>query len=155
MMDPAQLKHRKYTNVVQTAAPPEWMTTVTLCAAPARGGDCVSDHCTASPPEGLATQACVSKEGEHPCPGGGYSARTVYHRSVDDARSCQGCNCNGATSCDAQAFAHDSGSCGDTGQPLPFGDCVDISVSNSYGVWRRAWINGTAKMLVHQLQHLD
>lgn len=121
-------------NVVQTAAPPEWMTTVTFCAAPARGGDCGSERCTATPPEGIATQACISKEGEHQCPGGGYDARTVYHRSVNDARSCQGCTCNGGTACQAQAFAHDSGSCGGTGQPLPFGDCVDINVSGGYGV---------------------
>ena len=121
-------------NVVQTAAPPEWMTTVTLCAAPARGGDCGSDRCTATPPEGIATQACISKQGDHACPGGGYSARTLYHRSVNDARGCQNCTCDGPGPCEAQAFAHDSGSCNDSAQPLPLGNCVDIDVSNFYGV---------------------
>lgn len=121
-------------NLVQTAAPAEWMTTVTLCAAPARGGDCGGDRCTAAEPEGIATSACISKDGDHPCPGGGYDARTLYHRSVSDDRSCVGCNCGGSSACEAQAFAHDNGSCTDSGQPLPFNSCVDLQVSGTYGV---------------------
>lgn len=121
-------------NLVETATPPEWMTTVTLCAAPARGGDCGPDRCTVAAPEELETLACVSKDGDHPCPGGGYSARAIYYRSIDDDRSCEGCSCDGSTTCNATAFAHDSASCSGDGQPLPFDDCVDINVSGGYGV---------------------
>lgn len=121
-------------NIQQTIAPAEWTTASTFCAAPARGGDCGDERCTALPPEGVATRLCISKDGEAACPGGGYDHRTVLHREIDDQRSCQGCNCTGPAACTGQAFAHDDGDCNDSGQALDIGACVDINVTGSYGI---------------------
>ncbi|MGH1343901.1 MAG: hypothetical protein ACRBN8_20250 [Nannocystales bacterium] len=120
---------------VITATPEAtWASATTFCAAPARGGDCGSDVCIAQSPEGYATQLCISSEGDVECPGDGWSARTLVHRSFDDQRTCEGCTCSGPSTCDAQAFAYDSGSCGGTGQEVPLGACTNIAVSGSYSV---------------------
>lgn len=121
-------------NLQQDIAPTTWGTTTTFCAAPARGGSCGNDRCTAAPPDGVATLLCVSKNGQHDCPGLGYSERTVLHRSVADTRECTGCNCGGQAACDVQAFAHDNDSCNDEGQVVTLNGCTDLSISGSYGL---------------------
>ena len=121
-------------NVAQSVAPATWGTTSTFCAAPARGGNCGGDRCTAPPPEGVATRLCISKEGDAACPGAGYDQRTVLHHDVDDQRSCQGCNCSGPPACTGQAFVHDNGNCSGGGQALDFNACTDASISGDYGI---------------------
>ena len=121
-------------NAAQTVPPATWGSTSTLCAAPASGGDCGGDRCTATPPEGVSTRLCISKEGETDCPGAGYEERTVMHRSFEDQRSCQGCNCSGPPTCTGQAFVHDNASCSGDGQLLEFDVCVDANVSGDYGI---------------------
>ncbi len=123
-----------------TAAPgidaPEatWESASTLCAAPARGGDCGADECIAQSPDGYATRMCISGEGRVDCPAGDWSTRTIVFRSFDDKRSCMGCTCSGPTACEGQAFAHDSTACGGVPQDVEFGVCTDISVSALYSV---------------------
>lgn len=119
---------------VQQIEPVAWQSSSTFCAAPARGGNCEGDRCTAMPPQGVATRLCISMDGEQACPGGGYDNRTVLHRSYDDQRSCQGCSCSNTTGCTGQVFAHDSGSCGGAAQSVPFDSCTDLAVSGGYGV---------------------
>ncbi len=120
--------------VSMNVAEPTWESASTFCAAPARGGDCGAQECIAGSPDGFATQLCISSDGDVDCPGGGWETRTLLYRSFQDDRTCTGCTCSGPTACEAQATAHDNGSCGGTPQDVPLSSCTDINVSGSYSV---------------------
>ncbi len=121
---------------VNMVPPVQWSTAATMCAAPARGGDCGEDRCTAQPPAGLETRLCISRSGENECPGGDYTDRSVYYRSNEDTRTCSACTCDGETGvCGGQIRTFDSLGCpsgGGTDRPL--GSCESMPVSGDYSV---------------------
>jgi hypothetical protein len=40
---------------------------------------------------------CIYRDGDHACPAGPFSARTLYYDTLDDPRSCTTCNCGVST----------------------------------------------------------
>lgn len=119
---------------VDSVPPVGWGSTATMCAAPARGGDCGDDRCTAELPAELAADLCIARDGEADCPGGDYTQRSLHYRSNQDSRTCGPCTCGGSSACSAQVFAHNSASCGAGGQAVPLNTCTDINVSGSYAI---------------------
>jgi len=120
---------------VSTVPPVQWTSAATMCAAPARGGDCGEERCTAEPPEGLESSLCISRDGENECPGGDYTQRSVYYRSNEDTRTCSACTCDGAASCGGELRTFNDFGCpagGGTGFPL--NSCEQMPVSADYSV---------------------
>lgn len=111
-----------------------WETASTLCAIPMRGGDCGADDCVAESPDGFATQLCISSDGDIDCPGGEWTSRTVVYRGLEDTRACQGCTCDGPTSCEGHAFAYSDTTCGDAPQEVEFDGCTSIEAPPGYSV---------------------
>jgi hypothetical protein len=72
---------------------------------------------------------CIYRDGDHPCPSGQYSVRTVFHDTIDDPRSCSSCTCGTSTgSCTGRVAFTRQGSC--PGQILveyvDYGDCANV-----------------------------
>jgi hypothetical protein len=81
----------------QSAQMPDvkWAKRVAGCKAPATSReDCEADHVCVAKPDDDA-KLCVYRAGEHDCPAQVYTHREVYHRDVDDTRSCSACACSG------------------------------------------------------------
>jgi len=66
-------------------------------------------------PRGAApydSDTCILQAGEHACPAGVYSLRSVFYTDIDDSRGCSDCSC-GAENCDTgwNIYAGDDASC--------------------------------------------
>jgi hypothetical protein len=57
-----------------------------------RGG-CDSDEVCA-PAAPFTGPLCIVQAGDHACPSGGYSQRSLAYTSIDDTRSCSACSCD-------------------------------------------------------------
>ena len=118
---------------VEVAAP-SWSEAATLCAAPARGGSCGDDACVAAAPDSIATEVCIANDGDQDCPEGPYSERQVVYRSVNDARTCEGCECSGSTECVGEFRAYNQVACDGNGDVIELDSCEDLPVSGGYSL---------------------
>ncbi|MBM4359269.1 MAG: hypothetical protein FJ096_14300, partial [Deltaproteobacteria bacterium] len=73
--------------------PYAWATRMRACGAATLGEGCGNDMCAPRPPQGFAPGTCIAQAGDVPCPDPGYPLRQVYHRNVDDTRTCTDCDC--------------------------------------------------------------
>jgi hypothetical protein len=76
-----------------------YQTSVAGCAvAELTEGDCTGGaSCYVEPLAPYEPGACVWRLGSHECPGGDFSARTLWYRgALEDTRACSGCSCGEA-----------------------------------------------------------
>ena len=79
-------------DATRSLPPIAYQTEVHGCGVAALDMECASGgQCFEAPDEG---PLCVWREGDHECPGEGFSVRTVHHRGApNDTRDCSTCTC--------------------------------------------------------------
>jgi hypothetical protein len=81
----------------QSSNKPEvtWAKRVVGCSAgdSTRGGCKSGEQCL--PKHASSNALCVWRDGDHACPTQTYTEKHVYHRDIDDTRSCTACSCSG------------------------------------------------------------
>jgi hypothetical protein len=77
------------TTLVDSKPAPSWGVHLVGCG-PVPPTDCGADTCFDSVPE---SDLCIYRSGEHECPAGPFSERTVGYASFDDSRACEPCGC--------------------------------------------------------------
>lgn len=101
-----------------------------VCQLAASGGACEGGGTCAPQPGGdLAAALCIWSAGDHPCPGGDFTNKTLVYRGPDaDTRDCTACTCvppvNAACTASATVFA--SGNCA-TPKAMTSGACTAVT----------------------------
>jgi hypothetical protein len=72
-----------------------------VCGTQASSDGCeAAELCTAIPEAPLSAAICIYQEGEHVCPAGPYTERTVHHTAYTDTRDCSpACDCDVSAAC--------------------------------------------------------
>lgn len=108
--------------------PAEYTSEVVGCEVEALDGECADDEsCVDGSDFG---EVCVWREGDHACPGGDFTERTVYFAGdVVDDRSCSTCSCGSAEgSCpSSEAMLHVGYYCNGEGVGIQ-ADCTEACV---------------------------
>lgn len=79
--------------------PARWKNTVAACGfvtVPASDRCPSGDVCTPNADVATNARTCIVRDGEHDCPPGPYSARTLVRAALTDTRSCSRCACGSA-----------------------------------------------------------
>ncbi len=108
--------------------PAQYGSEVVGCEVESVDGGCADDEsCVDAPEQG---EVCIWRDGDHACPGGDFTERTVYFGGdLVDERSCSTCSCGGAEgSCpSSEATLHVGYYCNGEGVGIQ-ADCTEACV---------------------------
>jgi hypothetical protein len=95
-----------------------WASTIVTCRLPDDAQTCDGGSCRPLSPPGFDAQWCVFREGDLPCPAGGYAEATTYWTDVNDTRGCTTCQCGfeGESCAEASLTVYAGAGCG--GSPI-------------------------------------
>lgn len=99
---------------IEEIPPVAWDATIKTCrvsdAALACGDDGV---CLPPLPEGFEDNWCMYRQGDHECPAGPYSNKSIFWSGAEDTRACSNCQCGsaGATCNDVQVMVFAGADC--------------------------------------------
>lgn len=128
---------------------PSYERQIRMCGTEATSRGCEADEvCAPIPSQPLPNVSCIYQEGDHECPEGDYSERSIHYRDHDDDRTCApACTCaapdGNCTGASANLYATDT--CNLESAPgsgtLPSEGCFDAALQPTIRGVRRT---GTA-----------
>lgn len=118
-----------------TLPPWGWNTQLLVCGGGTTTGACDNGRmCMPTAATPFDPGLCIARAGDHSCPPGAYTSKSLYFLDGDDTRGCSACSCGtpGGATCSALVEVHYNPSCSNLAgtSTNPGAECIPIDANN-------------------------